>query len=72
MELWVHKNSDSNGVMVIEHVWGIASQGTSSSEHEFKVSKVIPEKSIVYIKCESVTQADSDISAGFDGYLIDN
>jgi hypothetical protein len=71
LELRVIENADtSNSCEFVEHVWGLASRGNSSVSHEFKVSKVIAEKSIVFIDAESVTDDNSDISAGFDGYLI--
>lgn len=73
LELKAIKSADAaNPCTVVEHVWGVAASGTSNAPHEFRVSKVIPEKSIIYIQTESVTQDDSDISAGFDGYLIDD
>ncbi len=73
LELKVIKFADtSSPCNVLEHVWGVSARGTSNPSHEFKVSKVIEAKSIVYIQTESVTESDSDISAGFDGYLIDD
>lgn len=73
MELKVITSADTaTPCTVLEHVWGLAAQGTSNASHEFKVSKAIPERSIIYIQTESVTQDNTDMSAGFDGYLIDN
>lgn len=54
------------------HDWGLAMTGTSSFSYEFKPSKVFTEKTDIVVRCESVTQNNSDISAGFDLVLVDN
>lgn len=71
MELRVLKNADvADRTDVVEHKWGASARGSSAVPHEFKALKKIGEKSIIYVNLSEMTEI-SDMSAGFDGYVVD-
>jgi len=54
-----------------KHTWGIGSRGGSPSQHLFYPPRVF--KGPLIMKISAVASAsDTDVSAGFDGYILDN
>lgn len=57
------------GVFTVKHTDSIRSNATSAHPHEFHPPKVFDGPCIVKIQC-TATSADTDVSAGFDAYLV--
>lgn len=56
---------------VVKHVFGLSLDGNSSQEIDYGIPKIIAGPAIIKAQAASGT-ADIDVSAGFDGFLVDN
>ncbi len=56
---------------LIKHTFGLSLNGTSMHAHNYTVPKIVPGPAIIKMQVVSST-ANMDISAGFDGTLVDN
>ena len=54
-----------------DHYFGLAVDGTSNYDHQFKPYRKFEEQTDIWIRCDSVTDNNTDISAGFDLILVD-
>lgn len=56
----------------LEEYFSLAIEGTSFATIKFKPYKKIDSNTDLIVQCEGVTDNNTDISAGFDLYLVDN
>jgi hypothetical protein len=57
---------------IVEHYFSLATDGSSNVHRPFRPHKEIKERTDVWIRCESVTANDIDITGAFDIILVDN
>jgi hypothetical protein len=57
---------------VTEHYFSLSTDGSSKIQHFFSPYKVFEERTDIWIRCESVTANDTDITAAFDLIIKDN
>lgn len=55
---------------IVEHFFSLATDGSSSIYHPFKPEKVFQERTDIWIRCESVTATNTDITGSFDIKLV--
>ncbi len=67
--LCVNSDPGGEGGWVVQHHLGASSGGSSYVEHSFGVPRVFPGPAIVVVQVLEVSANDTDVSAGFDGYL---
>lgn len=73
MELWSYADFGNGGsVWRLRHELGGAIEGNTKAVLNFKFPLVFPERTLVKLRCKSVTDNDSIIDGGFDGLLIKN
>lgn len=73
MDLYLMENAgNADAGFNNKHHLGVVSTGNSHIGHEFKPPFRINGPAIIKIQVENVSANDTDISAGFDGVLIDN
>ncbi len=62
----------ATSLFVAKHTAGMVSSGDSRVEHHFEPYFAIPGPAIIKIRCTATSAANAELSAGFDGFLVDN
>lgn len=57
---------------IVEHYFSLATDGSSHITHMFFPYKVFRERTDIWIRCESVTAANTSITGAFDIILVNN
>ncbi len=73
IELFVKESADqSDAPLVLKHHLGLFSSGNSHVAHPFRPSLKVTGPAIIKVQVENVSADNTDISAGFEGVLVDN
>lgn len=72
LELLVKLNADeSDSLFVAKHIGGLLGAGTTHVVLPFTVRLVVAGPAIIKIQVKSVSTNNTDVGAGFNGYLVD-